>query len=77
VGGSGEGDQTHLQFLRVFDSCRVHNMLALMLDPCYKSLWVVENYVGRGNAIRLACEYDMKKFISFMMTIFDKLNPYI
>jgi hypothetical protein len=34
-------------------------MLALMLDPCYKSLWVVENYVGHGNVIHLAFEYDM------------------
>ncbi len=64
-----------LQFLIVFDSFRVHNVLALMLDPCYKSLWVVENYVGCGNAIHLACEYDMKKIISFMMIIFERLNP--
>ncbi len=27
-----------LQFLKVFDSCQVHNMLALMLKPNYKSL---------------------------------------
>jgi hypothetical protein len=50
-------------------------MLALMLDPCYKSLQV-ENYVGRGNAIRLACEYDMKKIISLLVTIFERLNPF-
>ncbi len=43
-----------LQFLRTFDSCQVHNMLALMVEPYYKSLWVVENYVGRGNVICLA-----------------------
>jgi hypothetical protein len=27
-----------LQFLKTFDYCQVHNMLALMLDPHYKSL---------------------------------------
>ncbi len=27
-----------LQFLKTFDSCEVHNMLALMVDPHYKSL---------------------------------------
>jgi hypothetical protein len=31
-----------------------------MFDPRYKSLQVVENYVGCGNAIHLAREYDMK-----------------
>jgi hypothetical protein len=43
-----------LQFLKTFDSCHVHNMLALMVDPHYKSLRVVENYVGHGNAIYFA-----------------------
>ncbi len=56
-----------LQFLMAFDFHQVHNMLALMLDPHYKSLQVVENYVGCGNAIRLAFEYDLKKVIPFMM----------
>jgi hypothetical protein len=31
-----------LQFLKSFDSDQIHNML----DPCVKSLPVVENYVG-------------------------------
>jgi hypothetical protein len=35
-------------------------MLALMLDLCYKFLQVVENYVGHGNAIYLALDYDLK-----------------
>jgi hypothetical protein len=46
--------KTILQFLKTFDSCQVHNMLALMVDPHYKSLRVVENYMGHGNAIYLA-----------------------
>jgi hypothetical protein len=53
-------------------------MLAtLMLDPHYKSLWVVENYVGRGDAICLASKCDMKEVIPFLMTIFERLNPFI
>ncbi len=39
-----------------------------MLDPPYKSLQVVENYVGRGNAIRLASKYDMKEVNPLLMT---------
>jgi hypothetical protein len=51
-------------------------MLTLMLDPCYKSLWVVENYVASGNVICHAYEYDMKE-ISFLMIVFEMLNLYI
>ncbi len=48
-----------------------------MLDPYYKSLQVVENYVERGNIIRLASKYDLKKVIPLLMTIFERLNPSI
>jgi hypothetical protein len=40
-------------------------MLALILDPPFKSLWVVENYVRHKNAIRFTIEYDVKKIIPF------------
>ncbi len=48
-----------------------------MLDPHYKSLQVVENYVGHGNAIHLAFKYDMKEVIPLLVTIFERLNPSI
>jgi hypothetical protein len=60
-----------------FNVHQVHNMLALMLDPHYKSLKVVENHVGCGNAIRLASKYDLKEVIPLSMTIFERLNPSI
>ncbi len=49
-------------------------MFALMLDPYYKSLRAVENYVKHGNVICLVFEYDMTKIIPFLMTIFERLN---
>jgi hypothetical protein len=66
-----------LEFLKAFDSHQVHIMLALMLDPCFKSLWVVESFVGCSNAIRLATKYDMKEVIPLLMTIFDQPNPIV
>jgi hypothetical protein len=45
-------------------------MLTLMLDPHYKSLRVVENYVGHGNAICLAFKYVMKEVIPLLTTDF-------
>jgi hypothetical protein len=52
-------------------------MLALMLDPYYKSFWDVENYVGSGNEICLAFEYDMKVVIPFLMANFERLNFFV
>jgi len=63
-----------LCFLIAYDSHQVHNMLAFMFDPRFKSLWVLENYVGRGDVIHLVIEYDAKVVILLMMTIFDVLN---
>jgi hypothetical protein len=48
-----------------------------MLDPYYKSLWVVEKYVGSGNEIHLALEYDMEVVIPLLMTNFERLNLFV
>ncbi len=40
-----------LQFLTAFDGRQVHNMMVIMLDPHFKSLHIVENLLGHGNAI--------------------------
>jgi hypothetical protein len=44
-------NQPFLEFLKTFDSHQIHDMLALMLDPYFKSLRVMENFVGHGNTI--------------------------
>ncbi len=49
-----------LQFFNFFDVDHVHNMLAIMVNLQFKSLWVVNNLVGHGDAISLAFEYDLK-----------------
>jgi hypothetical protein len=40
-----------LQFLKTFDGGKVHNMMAIMLDLHFKSLRIVEDLLGHGNAI--------------------------
>jgi hypothetical protein len=49
-------------------------MLTLVLDPRFKSLKVVENYVGRGACIWLVTEYDVNVIIPLLMTVFEVLN---
>jgi hypothetical protein len=52
-------------------------MLALMLDPYFKSLRVVKSFVGCSNAIRLVTKYDVKKIIPLLMTIFYQSNSIV
>jgi hypothetical protein len=62
-------------FLTTFDPQNVHNMFVIMLDPHFKSLRIMENYVGHGETICLASKYDVKIIIPLLMTCFDQLNP--
>jgi len=61
-------------FLKAFNFRQVHNMLALMLDPHFKSLRVVESFVGHGNVIHFITEYDVKEIIPLLMAFLDQLN---
>jgi hypothetical protein len=64
--------QPFLEFLKTFDFHQIHNMLVLMLEIYFKSLWVMENFVGHGNAIHFASKYDVKIIhVPLFMTIFD------
>jgi hypothetical protein len=56
-----------LEFLKTFDFNQVHNMLILMLDPCFKILKVMKSFVGCGNPIHFAIEYDVKEVTPFFM----------
>jgi len=60
-----------LQVLKTFDGGQVHNMMAIMLDMHFKSLCLVENLLGLGNAIQLAIEYDAIFVLPFLMVYFE------
>jgi hypothetical protein len=49
-------------------------MMAIMLDPCFNVLWIVESLVVRRNAIRLTFKYDDKIVILLLMVCFEQLN---
>jgi hypothetical protein len=50
-------------------------MFTLMFDPRFKSLKVVENYVGCKACICLVAEYDVNEVIPLLMIVFEVLNP--
>jgi hypothetical protein len=49
-------------------------MFALMLDPRFEPLKVVENYVGCGACIHFVIKYDANAIIPLLMTMFEVLN---
>jgi hypothetical protein len=65
------------QFLEVYDPHQVHNMLSIMLDPRFKSLRVVKNYVGCEDYIHLGSKYDANAIILLLIMVFEILNPTI
>jgi hypothetical protein len=47
-----------LSFIFGFQACRAYNVLAMTLDPYYKGLGLVINYVGKERALGIVGEYD-------------------
>jgi hypothetical protein len=60
-----------------FPQSGVATILALMLDLMFKSLRVVENYVGCGVCICLVAEYDANGVIPLLMIVFELLNLFV
>jgi hypothetical protein len=47
-----------LSFLRNFEERKAHSMFSLMLDPQFKSLYLVSSFVGCEQSIFIIEEYD-------------------
>ncbi len=60
-----------LLFLKTFVLHNIHNMFAIMLDPCFKTLRIVKNYVGHGVVIHFVSKYDAKVMIPLLIVCFD------
>jgi hypothetical protein len=64
-----------LSFTVSYSSKHAHNMLALMLDPRYKGLSLVKDYVGRERALQVVAETDANALLPCLVTVFKQLNP--
>jgi hypothetical protein len=49
-------------------------MFAFMLGPRFKSLRVMETYVGHRDCIHFVVEYDVNALILLLMIVFKVLN---
>lgn len=64
-----------LAFAHKYDEGQAHNMLALMLDPRFKGLEVLQNYVGREVAKKVVDEYDTKVLVPMLIKVAAVLSP--
>jgi len=64
-----------LTFASTYNVNKVHNMLALMLDPHFKSLDVVKTVFGWEKMIHMVVEYDNKALLPLLVVAFRFLNP--
>ncbi len=55
-----------------FQSRKIHNMLAMMLDPCYKGLDI--QYVGEERAFQIVGEYDRAILFMLLVCAYKFLN---
>ena len=64
-----------LAFAIDFTCEKAHNMLSLMLDPRYKGLHVINDYVGHEKAMHIVAEYNQLAFVPLLVNVSWLLNP--
>ncbi len=61
-----------LDFMYSFNPSKAHNMVILMLDPQFKDLSLMVDYVGHFSTIKIAIAYDIKFFLPTLKTLYQK-----
>ncbi len=69
--------QPFLSFASTFESHRTHNMLDLILDPMYRNLQCITNFVGMDKDKINFFEYDKKIMIPMLKKTHQFLEPTI
>jgi hypothetical protein len=59
-----------LAFASNYNASKAHNMLALMLDPHFKSFDVVKTFVGREKVIQMVAKYNSKTLLPLLVVVF-------
>jgi hypothetical protein len=72
-----KGIKPFLKLMKSFDAQQAYNMMAIMLDMCFKFLCVMKSLVGSGSTIQMKFKYDIKVVIPPLMVCINKLvEPY-
>ncbi len=64
-----------LAFSYIYNQDRAHNMLAIMLDPCFKNMKIIQDFVGNAHATQIVTNYDINIVCLLLLHVFFHLNP--
>ncbi len=64
-----------LAFALTYNQAKVHNMLAIMLDPHFKNMKVILDFVGHAHAIQIVTNYDINIVCPLLLQVFFHLKP--
>jgi len=65
-----------LSFIKSFSWERAHNMVVLMLDPRFKGMDCIMDYIGRDQPAILLQQYDELVVMPLLKVVMRFLNPY-
>jgi hypothetical protein len=60
-----------------FQLSKTHNMIVLILDPWFKDLNLVGDYVGHVSAIKIVTTYDTQFSFPTFKTLYQKLHGWL
>jgi hypothetical protein len=61
-------------FVETFSQNKSHNMFALMLDPCFKGMDCIMDYIGRDQVATLMQQYDDLIMMPMLKIVMGFLN---
>jgi hypothetical protein len=64
-----------LSFLRKYDNRKAHNMVILMLDPKFKSFYIIFSFVRKEQGVVLVEEYDRESLYPMLIKCHEHLHP--
>jgi hypothetical protein len=60
-----------------YENKKTHNMIFVMLDPRFKSLWILSSFVGWEQGVSLVEKYDRKSLYPMSVKCYEHLHPLI
>ncbi len=58
-----------------FQKTKAHSMLCMMLDPHYKGLGLVIQFVGKEKTLQITSEYGCQVLLPLFIFAYNFLNP--
>jgi len=66
-----------LSFLKKYENKKAHNMIFLILNLRFKSLYIVSSFVGKKQGVSLVEEYDKKSLYPMLVKCHEHLHPLV